>query len=561
MSAHISVFRKDMRLAASVVVPALGVLAVVLMFLLFGHFIPGIGRTLWGTGGTPPDMIERFATFQPILVGGLYIASVWTAVVVAQGDRVRRAAALAVMLPLSDADKIASKLACLAAIAAAFLAIVVLNAWSSGGLPQEWSSFLLLIGVAPFFGALCGLAATSLVRNVTAAVLLGLGMPLLGVALGWLAATAFARVGVNDPAIAAELPHGLIAAAWESAFVAASIASASGGVLLAAAMGFRLLAGRAPSPGVWVRAGLPALVAVLAAAATSAFVVERDGRIAMIHRSVADRRAAEVEAAQLDDDALLRRCMGLPREKSIPSDAAIRQREDAIRYLWIPSGWWRFRVVAPDDLKEQWANEQRFVRAPYRTALRDRPRVEGVGILSRSPSHQAVRRFVLDRNAVPGGVKRRLALAVGSGFGDPISDCAAALLSAQDDFERALVIFQIASFGVGGDRFPMVDGRESQDWCVVLECAQFVLQSRLPSATTGPDSAVSARWTAFAEDVPLIRQAIAVLSQPLPAVADALEEIERAAQANDGIETTIGSDTGGRFQIHPNTLDCLRKGL
>ena len=102
MSARMVVLRKDVRLAATVVLPSVVVLGVVCSILVFGHVVPGVGQTLWGSGGSPPVVAERLATFQPILYGGLYIVAVWAGVMVALGDRARGGQFIAVASPISD---------------------------------------------------------------------------------------------------------------------------------------------------------------------------------------------------------------------------------------------------------------------------------------------------------------------------------------------------------------------------------------------------------------------------------------------------------------------------
>lgn len=556
MSAHATVFRKDMRLAATVVVPALGVLAMALTIMLFGHLIPVVGRALWGSSRVPA-VAERLATFQPFAAGALYIAAVWTAVIVAQGDRVRRAAALAVVLPLSDADKILSKIACLAVLAVTFAAFIALNALSSGKMPRDWSGTLVLVGAAPALGVLCGLAAASLVRNVTAAVLVGLALPLLGLKLGWFAASAFARVGVSDPSVARELPEYMITSAWESAFEAATVVAGATWVLLVALLGARVLAGRAPTWNIWLRLGVPLAGAMIAAAVTAAVVVERDGSIASIYKAISAREAVRAEAQSLDTVSLLLWAYGIERQDA---HAVKRTCRTVVLFQlgmgvhW--SGFLRGKSLTHVSERELWPGERdlqtRFVHQEIIRRLRPDP-ADGSFELRR-----AVREIVVDSRI---SVWDRIQL-LRSGVATPVvPELAALLLSTQDEFEQAYAITAIAACakaGKGNDvlfaDFETVG--HGLDWCGVLETASEVLRATMPHEF-GEIPGAAGQFPAFPADEALIRAALDRLKEPLPEVASAVVELQRERE-RIGDAAVFGERN---WKLAPGTLDCLRKGL
>lgn len=558
MSAGTTVFKKDMRLAASVVVPALGVLAVVLMTTLFGHLIPGIGRILWGSEYEPPVIALRFGVFQNALIGGLYLTSLWTAVVVTQGDRVRRASLLAVVLPISDAGKVVSKVACLTAWAAVFLGMVALNAWLSGRFPTEWTTQSVIAVAAPFCGALCGLAASGLVRSVTAAVMLGLAMPFVGVLLGWCSATALVSTSVGDTVAKLGLPEWLIDEARNSAFEAAAIVAGATWVLLLAAVGCRALAGRPPIRNMWVRIGAPLAIASVAALGTAGVVIYGSGLLPRIRQAITVHDAVRMEMRALTTDRALLKAYGiLPAETPRPKGES---RSRVLHFLGIG-------VRGSDILKRPaWTNpsdsdasadERMFrTRAMFvELASRNHPdQVDGSSEVTR-----AVRAIASNPRI---GIEERLRMAMGSGAFErslttPEPEFAAALLSAQDEFDRVMVIVAIAALGECGD---LNDSARTAgpglDWCRTLECASEVLRHTLPREV-GEIRGTVRHAPASPADEPMIREALALLKDPLPEVADAVIEYELKRARADDSEMWWVRD----WKLAPRTLDCLRKGL
>ncbi len=532
MSARATLFRKDLRLAAGIAVPALAVLAAVCGIVLFGHHLPEVGRELWGYRGEPPSMSERIAAFHPVLFWALYIMAVWSAVVVSLGDRMRRAELLACAVPASDASKVFSKYAAMMSVAIAFAVLLAINN-SLGETPfrgpLDRIGVWYMLAPAPILGALCGFAAAGLVRNTTAAVLLGLALPMVGVPLGWLAGWLFVRLGSAE-AVARlwredAFPYWLLDSLREVVFAWATMVAAIVLVFLIAVFRTQGLASRTPRSRGWRTLAGATVAAGIAACVTAAVVVEQDGRLEILRRSILAREEARQAAATLDADELLVRLLGIPHRQQGAARSETDERDLLRAFVLYGVTWSELRNggYLQESSNEQWVGENHFVREPYRVELRSRHIQRGNAFLN--AGQQAVRMLITDESWP---LMTRISLAAISGLGRPIPDRAAALLAARNEFERAVAIIAIAALGQCGEVAIAV--RESLNWEDARDCARRVLESVLPGAATD-DRAVALRFgSVTSEDEELVRKALLLVDQPLPAVAAEIELMQRERQ-------------------------------
>jgi hypothetical protein len=279
-------------------------------------------------------------------------------------------------------------------------------------------------------------------------------------------------------------------------------------------------------------------------------VIERDGRLEDVRRAIVAREEARQAVAALSDDELLSRYLGIPHRPSGTARGEFTERDDLRGMVGSGVRWMELRhgIHWSKGSNQEWPGETDFVREPYGVELKSRWTQQGDN--QRNAGRQAVRNLITDQTRP---LMERIFYAASSGMGSPVPDRAAAMLASRDEFERALAIISIAALGQCGDVAIAV--REPLDWYAVRECARRVLESVLPDAAADDAAGAQRYGLVTGEDLGPVRKALVLIDQPLPEVADDLEQF-----LCDHQNAPVPPHGGWKYlELIPRMLDDFRR--
>ena len=189
----VALLRKDIRLACQLVLPALGIVAALAVFVAV---LPLLGLDAMRSFNIKQEtaLLQRLEILFPILLGMAIVVPGWIAVALTFGDAQRRGSTLVSMLPVASRTKWISKLIVAIACTMLFAAFTISAAYANPG-PEafifENIAWALGIGIAVQLLGICsGFATAAFTRSTVAAYVLAIGLPIAAlltiVALNWL---------------------------------------------------------------------------------------------------------------------------------------------------------------------------------------------------------------------------------------------------------------------------------------------------------------------------------------------------------------------------------------
>ena len=192
-SPFVALLRKDIRLASQLMLPALGIVAALAVFVAVQ---PLLGVDVMRSFNVKQEtaLLERLEILFPILLGMAIVVPAWIAVTLTFGDAQRRGSTLVSMLPVASRTKWISKLIVAIACTMLFAAFTISAAYANPG-PEafifENIAWALGIGIAVQLLGMCsGFATAAFTRSTVAAYVLAIGLPIAAlltiVALNWL---------------------------------------------------------------------------------------------------------------------------------------------------------------------------------------------------------------------------------------------------------------------------------------------------------------------------------------------------------------------------------------
>ncbi len=192
-SPFVALLRKDIRLASQLMLPALGIVAALAVFVAV---LPLLGLDAMRSFNVKQEtaLLQRLEILFPILLGMAIVVPGWIAVTLTFGDAQRRGSTLVSMLPVASRTKWISKLIVAIACTMLFAAFTISAAYANPG-PEafyfENIAWALGIGVAVQLLGMCsGFATAAFTRSTVAAYVLAIGLPIAAlltiVALNWL---------------------------------------------------------------------------------------------------------------------------------------------------------------------------------------------------------------------------------------------------------------------------------------------------------------------------------------------------------------------------------------
>jgi hypothetical protein len=191
-SPFVALLRKDIRLASQLMLPALGIVAALAVFVAV---LPLLGLDAMRSFNVKhTTLLQRLEILFPILLGMAIVVPGWIAVALTFGDAQRRGSTLVSMLPVASRTKWISKLIVAIACTMLFTAFTISAAYANPG-PEAFIfnniAWALGIGIAVQLLGMCsGFAAAAFTRSTVAAYLLAIGLPIAAlltiVALDWL---------------------------------------------------------------------------------------------------------------------------------------------------------------------------------------------------------------------------------------------------------------------------------------------------------------------------------------------------------------------------------------
>ncbi len=212
-SPFVALLRKDIRLASQLMLPALGIVAALAVFVAV---LPLLGLDAMRSFNVKQEtaLLQRLEILFPILLGMAIVVPGWIAVTLTFGDAQRRGSTLVSMLPVASRTKWISKLIVAIACTMLFAAFTISAAYANPG-PEafyfENIAWALGIGVAVQLLGMCsGFATAAFTRSTVAAYVLAIGLPIAAlltiVALNWLVGhSAFFLFTTSTAAIRVEL--------------------------------------------------------------------------------------------------------------------------------------------------------------------------------------------------------------------------------------------------------------------------------------------------------------------------------------------------------------------
>ena len=192
-SPFVALLRKDIRLASQLMLPALGIVAALAVFVAV---LPLLGLDAMRSFNVKQEtaLLQRLEILFPILLGMAIVVPGWIAVTLTFGDAQRRGSTLVSMLPVASRTKWISKLIVAIACTMLFAAFTISAAYANPG-PEafyfENIAWALGIGIAVQLLGMCsGFATAAFTRSTVAAYVLAIGLPIAAlltiVALNWL---------------------------------------------------------------------------------------------------------------------------------------------------------------------------------------------------------------------------------------------------------------------------------------------------------------------------------------------------------------------------------------
>lgn len=191
-SPFVALLRKDIRLASQLMLPALGIVAALAVFVAV---LPLLGLdAMRSFNAQHTTLLQRLEVLFPILLGMAIVVPGWIAVTLTFGDAQRRGSTLVSMLPVASRTKWISKLIVAIACTMLFTAFTISAAYANPG-PEAFIfnniAWALGIGVAVQLLGMCsGFATAAFTRSTVAAYVLAIGLPIAAlltiVALDWL---------------------------------------------------------------------------------------------------------------------------------------------------------------------------------------------------------------------------------------------------------------------------------------------------------------------------------------------------------------------------------------
>ena len=212
-SPFVALLRKDIRLASQLMLPALGIVAALAVFVAV---LPLLGLDAMRSFNVKQEtaLLQRLEILFPILLGMAIVVPGWIAVTLTFGDAQRRGSTLVSMLPVASRTKWISKLIVAIACTMLFAAFTISAAYANPG-PEafyfENIAWALGIGIAVQLLGMCsGFATAAFTRSTVAAYVLAIGLPIAAlltvVALNWLVGhSAFFLFTTSTAAIRVEL--------------------------------------------------------------------------------------------------------------------------------------------------------------------------------------------------------------------------------------------------------------------------------------------------------------------------------------------------------------------
>ncbi len=187
-----ALLRKDIRLASQLMLPALGIVAALAVFVAV---LPLLGLDAMRSFNVKhTTLLQRLEILFPILLGMAIVVPGWIAVALTFGDAQRRGSTLVSMLPVASRTKWISKLIVAIACTMLVTAFTISAAYANPG-PEAFIfnniAWALGIGVAVQLLGMCsGFATAAFTRSTVAAYVLAVGLPIAAlltiVALDWL---------------------------------------------------------------------------------------------------------------------------------------------------------------------------------------------------------------------------------------------------------------------------------------------------------------------------------------------------------------------------------------
>ena len=212
-SPFVALLRKDIRLASQLMLPALGIVAALAVFVAVQ---PLLGVDVMRSFNVKQEtaLLERLEILFPILLGMAIVVPAWIAVTLTFGDAQRRGSTLVSMLPVASRTKWISKLIVAIACTMLFAAFTISAAYANPA-PEAFIfdniAWALGIGIAVQLLGMCsGFATAAFTRSTVAAYVLAIGLPIAALltiaALDWLIGhSAFFLFTTSTAAIRVEL--------------------------------------------------------------------------------------------------------------------------------------------------------------------------------------------------------------------------------------------------------------------------------------------------------------------------------------------------------------------
>ena len=201
-----ALLRKDIRLASQLMLPALGIVAALAVFVAV---LPLLGLDAMRSFNVKQEtaLLQRLEILFPILLGMAIVVPAWIAVTLTFGDAQRRGSTLVSMLPVASRTKWISKLIVAIACTMLFAAFTISVAYANPG-PEAFIFNDILqsraLGITDV-GSVAELTHRFIFNNIAWALGIGIAVQLLGMCSGF-ATAAFTRSPVTAYVLAIGLP-------------------------------------------------------------------------------------------------------------------------------------------------------------------------------------------------------------------------------------------------------------------------------------------------------------------------------------------------------------------
>ena len=201
-----ALLRKDIRLASQLMLPALGIVAALAVFVAV---LPLLGLDAMRSFNVKQEtaLLQRLEILFPILLGMAIVVPGWIAVALTFGDAQRRGSTLVSMLPVASRTKWISKLIVAIACTMLFAAFTISVAYANPG-PEAFIFNDILqsraLGITDV-GSVAELTHRFISNNIAWALGIGIAVQLLGMCSGF-ATAAFTRSPVTAYVLAIGLP-------------------------------------------------------------------------------------------------------------------------------------------------------------------------------------------------------------------------------------------------------------------------------------------------------------------------------------------------------------------